>query len=182
MLTKAGKQALYTMTNWTANNNAQNAKAMFPEDSIRNTTNVQRWVSFVNGNLISHLNCVGNTYAGFSIGSGTTAVSDSDYFLENQITSGYSMTLIHSIRGLDISQKPYMEFWFIVENISANNMTIGEIGLTSTNIYCTNTASATSAGGNNVMIDRTVFENPITLSPQESCKVKYRITSDISFT
>lgn len=181
MLTKAGKQAIYTLTNWTSTSNAQNVKAMFPEDSIRNTANNERWLSHVNGNLISHLNCVANQNAGFSIGSSTTPVSDSDYFLKNQITSGYNMTLTHMIRGIDPLGKIYLEFWFDIENTSINNMTIAEIGLTTYSTICVNSASATSGSSNNVMIDRTVFDSPVTISSLESCTVRYRITSDISF-
>ena len=181
MLTKAGKQALYTMTNWTSQNDAQNRKPMFPEDSIRNTNNNERWVCYVNGTFISSLNCVSNLNPGFSIGSGTTPPSENDYHLESQITSGYSMTLLHAFRGVDLNQKPYMEFWFIIENTSVNNLTIGEIGTTSNTVWCSSTSTGTAPGANSVLIDRTVFINPIILSSQESCRVTYRITSDISF-
>lgn len=182
MLTKAGKQALYTMTNWTATNDTQNRKPMFPEDSIRNTNNNERWVCYVSGNLISSLNCVNNLSPGFYIGSGTTPTSDNDYCLESQITSGYSMTLIQSLRGVDINQNPYMEFWFIVENTSTNIITLGEIGFASNTVWCSSTSTGTAPGANTVLIDRTVFNSSITLNSQESCRITYRITSNISFT
>lgn len=182
MITKAGKQAIQTMTNQTSTNLAGSVKAMFPEDSIKNVDGNERQISHLNGNLVSSSNIVVNRNAGFSIGSGTTTPTENDFFLESQITSGYTMILTGATRNVDENNNLYMEFTFTITNNSSNTLTIAEIGLTTANIYCLNSSSATTGSTNNIMIDRTTFETPITIASTETAALRYRITSDMSFT
>lgn len=183
MLTKAGKQALQTVATWTTQTNIYNTVPMFPSSSIRNTANQERWVSYLNNNLISAITIQNNaTNAGFHFGSGTTAATENDYKLESDITSGLTTVLGSSMRGVDSNGKPYMSFTFTVTNSGNSNITIGEIGLVSANVFCCTSSSATTAASNNVLIDRTVLDTPVTLAPNETSAIKYTITCDMSFT
>lgn len=180
MLTKAGKQGIRTFVNWTGQNNTQNSKPMFPDAPINNTQNQQRWICAITSTFITASNIQFNTNAGFSFGSGNTAPTEDDYFLESQITSGFTGVLTNAFRGVDGNGKLYMEFQFTITNTSNANITIAEMGLTSAWSCCTS-ASATSASNNNILVDRTVLDTPVTIAPNDSAALRYRITSDISF-
>lgn len=183
MLTKAAKQAIQTVPVWTAQNNTYNAKPMFPNTPIKNVDNADRWVSFLNGNMLSSINVItaNNKNAGFHFGSGTNAESENDYYLQTPITSYLQGVLNTFIRGVD-SNKPFMEATLTVTNTgTSNNITVAEIGLVTGNIYVCTSNSATSASSNNILLDRTVLENPIVLAPLATAAIRYRITCDMSF-
>ena len=183
MLTKAGKQAIAVMPVCNGQNTSPNTVPMFPTDSIRNTSNQERWISYVSNALFNTFAFTNNAAnSGFHLGSGTTAPTENDYKMETDITSNVTCTLASTSRGVDSNGKQYMEFVYTVTNTAASgNMTIGECGLVSSNINCCTSASATSASGNNILIDRTVLATPITIAPQGSAALKYRITCDMSF-
>lgn len=180
MITKAGKQGIRTFVTWTGQNTTPNIKAMFPNEPIYNNQHQQRWICAVVSTFVTALNIQYNYNAGFSFGSGNTAPTEDDYFLESQITSGLSSVLTGSSRGVDSNGKLYMEYLFTVTNTSNANITIAEMGITSSWSVCTS-ASATSASNNNILIDRTVLDTPVTIEPNNSAAIRYRITSDISF-
>lgn len=181
MITKAGKQLLQTVPIWTNQNNVYNAKPMFPTESIRNTSNQERWVSWLNGILFNQVTIQYNaTNAGFHFGSGTTAPTENDYKMQTDITSGVSIILNTSERGID-SGVLYMAYTFTVTNNSSANITIAEMGYVTGNASCCNSASATSASNNNVLIDRTLLDTPLTIAPRETAAITYKITCDMSF-
>ena len=182
MWTKAGKQALQTYAIWTQQNNTSNAKPMFPNSSIRNTSNQERWVSYVNGHLYSSCNYAANLNQGLHIGSGTTAPTENDYKLQTQITSGISVVLTGTVRGVDTNNLPYMDLTYTITNTSSSSITIAELGLVSQNIYCCTSSTATSATSNQVLLDRTLLSTPITFPANETAAVKYRITCEMNFT
>jgi len=183
MLTKAGKQAIAVMAVSNGQSTSQNAVPMFPTESIRNTQNLERWISSVNNALFNTFNFTNNGInAGFHLGSGTTAPTENDYKMQTDITSNVTCTLASMSRGVDSNGKQYMEFVYTITNTAASgNMTVAECGIVSSNINCCTSASATSASGNNVLIDRTVLATPIVIAPQGSAALKYRITCDMSF-
>lgn len=181
MFTKAAKQGIKAAFNWTTRNDAANSQAMFPNEPIKNTSGVDRWVSRLNGNLISHWNSVNNRYAGFCIGSGNTLPTENDYFLENQITTNFSMSIVDVRRGLDSNEKMYMEVNLVVVNTGSTNLVVREIGVVSNSIQTVASASATAAGNTDILIDRTILDTPITIEPTMAGAIIYRITSDNSF-
>ena len=181
MLTKAIKQAICTFTTFTGQNNVFNSIPMFPNESIRNTQNQERWISSIFNNLISTLNDSTTYGAGFSIGSGTTPPTENDYNLENQITSGYRFTFTSSTRGVDANGKLYMEFNLTYTNTGSTPLTISEICLKTANVNVCTSSTATTIVSNNIMIDRTLLDEPVTIAPTGSATIKYRITTDMSF-
>ena len=182
MLTKAAKQAICTFASWNKSENAASSIAMFPNDSIRTTQNQERWISALDGALISTTSVVTNVaYPGFSIGSGTTPPTENDYNLESTITSGFTMVLSGSTRGIDSNGKFYMEFNFTITNTSGASMTVSEICLKTANARACSSPSATTATGTNIMVDRTLLTTPVTIANSGSASIKYRITSDMSF-
>lgn len=184
MLTKACKQAIQTFPVWTTTNNTNNAKPMFPTSSIKNTSNQERWVSFVNGNLLSTLNINVNngTNAGFHFGTGTTAPTENDYKLQTDITTNFAASMNNYYRGIDANNKPYMKFIFAVTNTSSSSsLSISEIGLITQNIYVCTSSSATSATANTILIDRTLLDNVLVVSPLQTAAIEYTITCDMSF-
>lgn len=181
MFTKAGKQAIQSMSVWTANNNQFNTIPMFPSASVRNTQNAERWVSYVNGNIVNSLSYIANYNSGIHLGSGTTTPTENDYALTSQITSGLTVTTTGITRGRDSSDRLYMECVLNVTNTSSANITIAEVGLVSGNVVCCNTSSATTAAANNILIDHTLLTSPVTIAPSDTAAIKYRITSDMTF-
>lgn len=181
MITKAGKQLLQTVPIWTTQNNTSNAKPMFPTESIRNTQNQERWVSWLAGYLISTLNAqFVATNAGFHFGSGTTAPTENDYKMQTDITSGLNIILNSSERGVE-SGIPYMAFTFTLTNTSSANITISEMGYVTGNASCCTSSTGTTATNNNVLFDRTLLDTPLTIAPSETAAITYTITCDMSF-
>lgn len=181
MITKAGKQAIQTFTTWTKVNDTRNAVPMFPNDSIRNVNNNECWMSLVDGNLLSN-NQV-QSYAGWDgiqIGSGSTAATENDYALANQITSDFTGTISYTERGID-NGSLYMEFGVLITNTGSSNMTIAEIGLVTSSTHVCDSSSGTSVFNTNILIDRTLLASAITIAPLETKLIKYRITSSMSF-
>lgn len=180
MITKAAKQAIQTFPIWTTQNNASNAKPIFPSVSIKNTAGQDRWVSYVSGALLSGLTIQLNaTNAGFHFGSGTTTPTENDYKLESDITSGISVVLNASARYS--SPKPHMTFTFTITNTGSSNVTINEIGIVTASIQCCTSSSATSASSANVLIDRTLLDTPLTIAPSSTAALEYTVNCEMSF-
>ena len=182
MFTKAARQALQTVPTWTTVADSRNTIPMFPNDSIRNTNNDERWVSLLDGNLISTLSCGGYyQWSGFKFGSGNTAPTINDYALETPLTdSDYSATLTNTVRGVD-NGVPYMEFTFVLTNISSSSITVSEVCYVSNNITVCTSSSGTSVARNDIMVDRTLLASPVTIAAGDTAAIKYRISCDMSF-
>lgn len=182
MWTKAARQAFTVMAVPISGNNTNNSVPMFPNDSIRNVSNQERWMSWVNGAIFSTYNpTLGNNAAGFVVGTGTTAPSLDDYKLESQITSGITMNFTNSRRYVNSSGKPTIENIYTITNNGSSDITISEVGLVSYNINCCTSSSATSTGANNVLIDRTLLDTPVTIASRGSASINYTISSDVTF-
>ena len=180
MLTKAGKQVLAVALNTTGLNNAQNNATMFPNDSIKDISNNTKWVSWHGGTFLSSASFTKNKAHGIIIGSGNTAPTENDYFLESQITSGIDGVITDTCRGRDGNGKMYMEFTIIISNTGASDLTIKEIGAVTYGTRCKSSASATSVSQANLLVDRTLLDSPLTIAPNKSGLITYRITSDIA--
>ena len=182
MLTKAARQALTVMAVPAQANAATNNVAMFPNDSIRNVLNQERWLSWVNGGLLATYNpTLGNNAAGFVVGTGTTSPSLDDYKLQSQITSGITLTFANSRRYVNSSGKPTIELIYTVTNNSSNTITITEVGIVSNTMNCLTSKTATSVSGNNLLMDRTLLDTPVNIASRASASIVYTISSDMSF-
>lgn len=180
MITKACKQSIQTFPIWTTQNNTSNAKPMFPSSSVKNTAGQDRWVSFVNNNLLSSLTIQLNaTNPGFHFGTGTTSPTEDDYKIESDITSGINVVLNSSFRSY--SPKPHMTFTFTITNTSSSDITISETGIVTGNIWCCTSSSATSAAANNILIDRTLLDTPLTIAPSSTAALEYTVNCEMSF-
>lgn len=109
--------------------------------------------------------------AGIAVGSGNAPSTLDDINLEQPINSGISMTRVSITRGIDSSEDPYMEFLLSVTNTSSDPITIKEVGIRQ-EYYG-------GYGGTEAvwLMDRTVLEEPITIQPEESGTIKYRVTT-----
>lgn len=185
MFTRAGRQAIHIFSVWTLNNDSNNAVPMFPESqSIKNTNGETRWVSYVNGNLYNTLDPQYNDrWSGVSFGSGTTPPTLDDYKIESIFNNQQiNASLTRRVRGIDSNGKPYMELTYIVTNKSNASITVSEVATVTYNIAVCSSYSDTSANNNDILIDRTLLDTPITIPVGDSASIKYRITCDMSFT
>lgn len=97
--------------------------------------------------------------SGISVGSGTGAAKATDYWLEKQITSGITGSIIANENTIDSSGNCFGEVTLNI--VAQSNIVIGELGW--------------SAGW--FLLDRTVLDTPISLSAGQTASIKYRITN-----
>ena len=100
-----------------------------------------------------------NKVSGISVGSGTGAAKATDYWLEKQITSGITGSIIANENTIDSSGNCFGEVTLNI--VAQSNIVIGELGW--------------SAGW--FLLDRTVLDTPISLSAGQTASIKYRITN-----
>lgn len=100
-----------------------------------------------------------NKVSGISVGSGTGATKATDYWLEKQITSGITGSIIANENTIDSSGNCFGEVTLNI--VAQSNIVIGELGW--------------SAGW--FLLDRTVLDTPISLSAGQTASIKYRITN-----
>lgn len=117
---------------------------------------------------------LGGTTSGIQIGSGTTPASEDDYALEAIITSGFSSS-VSSVNGVDEDDNPYLIFNVMITNTSASDITVGEIGYSQT-MYCTTEKGSEKSGDRyNLLFDRSVLDEPVTIPPNETKAIKYTL-------
>lgn len=97
--------------------------------------------------------------SGISVGSGTGAAMATDYWLEKQITSGITGSIITNENTIDSSGNCFGEV--TINIVAQSNIVIGELGW-STGWF---------------LLDRTVLDTPISLSAGQTASIKYRITN-----
>lgn len=117
-----------------------------------------------------------DTYnAGIWIGSGDTQESESDYTLSNRITSGLTATQTTLETDLDANGNPYIAFTFMLTNTTASDIVVKEIGYVQ-RISVAETQGVTSYNTNySFLLDRTVFDTPITVAANDSAAIKYTL-------
>lgn len=115
---------------------------------------------------------------GISLGTGTTAATENDIQLENTITEGLSLTLSTVYASSDEYGNPITTFNITVTNISANQITISEVG------YKQNLRAFVypqlSANLQTVccLLDRTVLDTPLTLRPSDAGVIHYSLKTN----
>lgn len=115
--------------------------------------------------------------SGILIGSGTTPATENDYFLQSQITSGFThtVTLTQSIEN----DSPVLQYNIIITNTSASNLVISEIGYAQS-LFAHATQGGSPANTDYFLFDRTVLDTPITIPAGESAGIKYKLKTVIS--
>lgn len=117
-----------------------------------------------------------NTSGGVIIGSGSTPAQESDYWLSNQITSGFD-GYVSDVHQMDNDRNHGIVLSVIIMNTGSSNLTIGEIG------YSLRVLSSVHEGGDssytsmlrNVLIDRTVLDSPITIGAGQAAIIDYAL-------
>lgn len=110
-----------------------------------------------------------NAGYGVRIGKGTTPATPNDHNLESMITSGFS-TSNQSNASLSVDENGVSMFaTYAITNTSAEPLVISEIGMFA-EVMKTNTNATIT-----VMLERTVLETPITISPGEAKSLTYTI-------
>jgi hypothetical protein len=112
-------------------------------------------------------------YSGVYFGTGSTPATKNDYKLESPITSGLSITNPGGT-SVDESNGRYTYVVpFLVKNTSEVEVNIWEIGVFGETIYY---KSSGAYNVQNVLFERTVLSEPITIAPGEVKVVTYRLT------
>lgn len=106
---------------------------------------------------------------GVRIGKGVTPPTQDDYTIENQITSGITVTTPSSLSAGFEDGCIVMSCTYGLTNTGTTAVSISEICLFGY-FNTTNTSNQKLC-----MVDRTVLESPITIKPDESKQVTYSI-------
>ena len=114
-----------------------------------------------------HVNSISQTSdSGVRFGRGSTPPTEADYALEDLITSG----LTASASKVIAPDGSYVEGAYVLMNTSDADITINEIG------YFGKVANASSSNtGHCVLMERTVFSEPITIPPGGTASISYRV-------
>lgn len=111
-------------------------------------------------------------HPGVRLGTGNRPATRSDYAMENMLTSGVSVT---KYKKLLLNPKDGVYSYlaqFAVKNTTQSELNIWEIGYYGT--VCTKEGNDYIYS--DVLMERTVLENPITIPPGESRLISYKIT------
>ena len=111
--------------------------------------------------------------AGISLGTGTTPASKTDVNLENTITSGISVTMSSRVVGCE-NGEPYLEYTMTVTNTGTSPIVITEAAYKQT-VKAASWVGSTSAADVVCLIDRTVFNSPVTIYGGDAGIVKYTL-------
>lgn len=117
-----------------------------------------------------------NNGNGLFFGSGSTPATKADYKLESPITSGLRITNPYNLVWSDDGNGKHTAIAdLIVRNTSEAEINIHEIGIF-TPLSQTSSDSVSGCTFNNVLMERTVLDEPVTIAPGESKLVTYKIT------
>lgn len=122
------------------------------------------------------------------IGSGSTAVSDSDYHMESLISSGilvsqdydnFGVTLCQGFASYRAMNDTTSEFTISIIGINTteNDIVIREVGF-GNRVYGNDTTSTSTITSHNVLLFREILDTPVTVTPGSN----YRIDINVSFT
>lgn len=120
-----------------------------------------------------------STYAGFCVGSGSTAATEDDYDLVNQITSGLSASIVQNAY-LDEDDNPAVDYDLMITNTSAEPIIIGEIGFKQPLYTSTVQGTGTSLYNRVCLLDRTVLASPVTIEAGAYAVIRYTMKSSVS--
>lgn len=108
---------------------------------------------------------------GIALGSGTTPPTIDDYYLENPlIDQGASYTATATVGGANNNNLFSTTSLITVKNTGASAITIGELGL-----WTTDTTSGTSKT-NRFLLERTVLDTPVVIEPDGMGVIEYTIS------
>lgn len=116
--------------------------------------------------------------AGFCVGSGSTAPTEDDYNLVNQITSGLSASIVTNVY-LDDDGNPAVDYDLMITNTGSAPVTIAEVGFKQ-NLYSTSTEGGTSFGNRACLLDRTVLSEPVTIEAGAYAVIRYTMKTTIA--
>jgi len=113
-----------------------------------------------------------STSAGVSLGIGTTQPSAADYNLESTITSGLSVGIFNVSTGMDENDGVFVKYEMIVNNTSSSPITVREVGIKQP-IYAATSQGGSSSANRICLIDRSLFDQPLTIAAGEYALVTY---------
>lgn len=115
---------------------------------------------------------------GIGVGTGTTLPTEDDYNLEHRITSGLSASTPAITKGVDSDDNPYLEYVFTLTNSTASDITITEIGYFQL-FYASDTRNSSRSNAN-LMLDRTLLDQPVIVPANSTAAIKYQLKTVIS--
>lgn len=122
---------------------------------------------------------------GVIIGSGTAAESEASYWLAQQITSGFSGSVLPTHEMVDGTHA--LCLYVTIANTGNSSITISEIGYALITPLMRRPSDSQFIGSpypieKNILIDRTVLASPITIAAGNSVRLKYALkTTDEIF-
>lgn len=131
-----------------------------------------------NAGIASSTTLTSQNFSGLYFGTGSTPATKADYKLESPITSGLTITNPSALVWDNDGNGKYTACAdFIVRNTTESEINIYEIGVfVPTTPKGTAAVSSTQGTVNYVLMERTVLDEPITITPGESKLVTYKIT------
>lgn len=112
----------------------------------------------------NQITSTGNPAIGIIIGDGTTPPTADDYKLENQITDGFGCVASYPSNTDQVYKSRGMIICASITNNKSDDLVIKEIG------YIRSQGSRWTC-----LYDRTVLEEPITIAPNETKTIEYRL-------
>lgn len=122
---------------------------------------------------------------GVIIGSGTAEESETSYWLQQQITSGFSGSVLPTHEMVDGTHT--LCLYVTIANTGSSSITISEIGYALITPLMRRPSDSQYIGSpypieKNILIDRTVLASPITIAAGNSVRLKYALkTTDELF-
>lgn len=122
---------------------------------------------------------------GVIIGSGTAAESETSYWMQQQITSGFTGSVMPTHEMVDGTHT--LCLYVTIANTGSSSITISEIGYALITPLMRRPSDSQFIGSpyaikKNVLIDRTVLASPITIAAGNSVRLKYALkTTDEIF-
>ena len=116
--------------------------------------------------------------AGIIFGSGDTPATADDYVMELPITSGISGSIVRT-DSVDENEDPYTRFDITLTNTSGSSITVNEIGYQQRLLYAASQGASYSSY-EAYLLDRTVFDDAITIPSGEYAVIRYTLKTVIS--
>jgi len=113
---------------------------------------------------------------GVAFGSGSTAATENDYTLENQVTgiTGTTPTIVTFFDSVNMKYVARLDY--VISNDTGASITISEIGLFvrfNTATTQGDSASSSLARRYSFLIDRTVLDAPVTIPNGDAATIRY---------
>jgi len=163
------------------NRNLRNIMGCVPQSSanvygmlpVTDVTGMQRFVTpkFTFPGARTEKFTLDSALEGISFGTGTTPAKETDYNLENTITSGITVTLTSNVVRMD-GDSPYHEWTFTVTNTGSEELTITEVGYKQS-VSCVIVPGYTTGMSAVVLLDRQVRSQPLTLQAGDAGVLVY---------